>query len=60
MLHIHDAVMVIHHAYPERLSDHGRELKKDCFYHGLCPYFHDALSFAMVELPQEGADSPYI
>ena len=30
----------------------GRDLKKDCFYHGLCPYLHDALSFAMAELPE--------
>ena len=52
MLHIHDAVTVIHHAYPEHLPDQGRDLKKDCFYHGLCPYLHDTLSFAMVELPE--------
>ena len=50
MLHIHDAITVIHHTYPECLPDSGRDLKKDCFYHGLCPYLHDALSFAMVEL----------
>ena len=50
MLHIHDAVGVICHAYPQHLPDHGIDLKKDHFYHGLCPYLHDALSFAMVEL----------
>ena len=44
MLHIHDAVMVIHRAYPECLPDCGRDLKKDRFYHGLCPYLHNALS----------------
>ena len=48
MLHIQDAVTVIHHAYPEHLPDHGRDLKKDHFYNGLHPYLHDALSFAMV------------
>ena len=58
MLHIHNAVTVIHHAYPERLPDRGRDLKKDCFYHGLCPYLHDALSFAMVELPEREQAHP--
>ena len=52
MLCIHDAVIVICHMYPERLPDWGRDLKKDRFYHGLCPYLHDALSFAMAELPE--------
>ena len=52
MLRIHDAVAVIHHAYPECLPDWERDLKKDRFYHGLCPYLHNALSFAMVELPK--------
>ena len=51
MLRIHDAITVIHCAYPEHLPDQGRDLKKDRFYHGLRPYLHDALSFAMVELP---------
>ena len=50
MLHIHDMVTVIHCTYPEHLPDHGRDLKKDCFYHGLCPYLHDALSFVMAKL----------
>ena len=53
MLRIHEAVAVIHHVYPERLPDRGRDLKKDCFYHGLRPYLHDALSFAMAELPEK-------
>ena len=47
MLYIHDAVMVIHHTYPEHLPDRGRDLKKDQLYHGLHPYLHDALSFVM-------------
>ena len=58
MLRIHDAVMVICHAYPERLPDHGRNFKKDCFYHGLCPYLHDALIFAMAELPEREQAHP--
>ena len=58
MLHIHDMVTVIHRAYVERLPDHGRDLKKDHFYHGLCPYLHDALSFVMVELPEREQACP--
>ena len=50
MLRIHEAVVVICRAYPDRLPDRGRDLKKDRIYHGLCPYLHDALSFAMAEL----------
>ena len=52
MLRIHEAVVVICRAYPDHLLDRGRDLKKDHFYHGLCPYLHDALSFAMAELPK--------
>ena len=58
MLCVHDAIMVIHHAYPEHLPDRGRDLKKDRFYHGLCPYLHDALSFAMAELPEREQAHP--
>ena len=58
MLHIHEAIMVLHHAYPECLPDHGRDLKKDCFYHGLHPYLHDALSFTMAELPKREQAHP--
>ena len=50
MLCIHEAVAVICCTYPERLHDWGQDLKKDRFYHGLRPYLHDALSFAMAEL----------
>ena len=52
MLHIHEAVTVIRRVYLEHLPDRGWDLKKDCFYHRLCPYLHDALSFAMAELPE--------
>ena len=58
MLHIHEAVVVIHQAYPDHLPDRRRDLKKDCFYYGLCPYLHDALSFAMAELPEREQAHP--
>ena len=58
MLRIHEAVAVIHRAYPDRLLDMGWDLKKDHFYHGLCPYLHDALSFAIVELPEREQAHP--
>ena len=58
MLHIHGTVTVIHNAYPELLPDRGRDLKKDCFYHGLCPYLYDFLSFAMAELPEREQAHP--
>ena len=58
VLHIHNAVVVICRAYPEHLPDWGRDLKKDHFYHGLCPYLHDALSFAMAEMPKREQVQP--
>ena len=58
MLCIHDAVTVICCVYLEHLPDWGRDLKKDRFYHGLCPYLHDALSFAMAELPKREQAHP--
>ena len=58
MLRIHNAVAVICHAYPECLPDHGKDLKKDHFYHGLHPYLHDALSFVMAEVPEREQAQP--
>ena len=58
MLHIHKAVTMIHHTYPEHLPDQWWDLKKNRFYHGLCPYLHDALSFAMAELPEREQACP--
>ena len=58
MLCIHEAVAVIHCTYPECLPDRGWDLKKDHFYHGLRPYLHDALSFAMAELPEREQAHP--
>ena len=37
---------------------HTWDLKKDHFYHGLRPYLHDALSFAMAELPEREQAHP--
>ena len=58
MLRIHNAIMVIRRANPECLPDQGRDLKKDRFYHGLCPYLHDALSFAIAELSEREQPPP--
>ena len=58
MLRIHEAVAVISRAYPDRLPDRGQDLKKDHFYHRLRPYLHDALSFAMAELPEREQARP--
>ena len=58
MLHIHEAVALICQAYLDRLPDRGQDLKKDRFYHGLCPYLHDALSFTMAELPKREQAHP--
>ena len=59
MLHIHEAVMVICHAYLECPPDWGRDLKKDRFYHRLHLYLHGTLSFAMVELPEREQACPF-
>ena len=58
MLCIHEVVTVICQAYPDCLPDRGQELKKDHFYHGLFPHLHDALSFAMAELPEREQAHP--
>ena len=58
MLCIHNAIAVIRCAYLKRLPDWGRDLKKDCFYHGLHPYLHGALSFTMAELPEREQAHP--
>ena len=58
MLRIHDPVVVICCMYPEHLPDCGRGLNKDHLYHGLHPYLHDALSFAMAKLPEREQAHP--
>ena len=58
MLHIHNAIVVIHHTYLDCLPNWGRDLKKDRLYNGLCPYLHNAISFAMAELPKREQPTP--
>ena len=58
MLCIHQEVAIIRRAYPDCLPDRGWDLKKDRFYHGLRPYLHDALSFAVTELPEREQARP--
>ena len=52
MLWIHEAVVVIHRTYPDRVMDQRKNLAWDSFYHGLVPSLRDALEFVMVELPE--------
>ena len=52
MLQIHEAVAIIHHTYPNQVTDQGKNLAWDRFYHGLVPSLQDALEFAMAELPE--------
>ena len=52
MLHIHEAVAVSRCAYPDQISDQGKNLMQDLFYHGLTPSLHNALGFTMAELPK--------
>ena len=43
---------MIFHAYLDQVMDQGKNLVWDRFYHGLAPSLHDALQFAMAELPE--------
>ena len=52
MLQIHEAVAVICHAYPDWVTDQGKNLVQDRFYHGLMPSLPDALGLAMAEFPE--------
>ena len=52
MLQIHEAVVVICCAYPDWVTDNGKYLAQDWFYHDLSPSLHDTLRFTMVELPE--------
>ena len=52
MLKIHEAVAVICHMHPDCISDQGKNLRQDRYYHGLLSSLHDALSFAMMDLPE--------
>ena len=44
---------MIHHTYPDQIPNQGKDLKKDCFYHGLQAGLWDALSFTMADLPEQ-------
>ena len=45
-------MVVICHTYPDQVTDQGKNLAWDLFYHGLMPSLWDALGFAMTEFPQ--------
>ena len=53
MFCIQKAVAVIHCAHPDWIPNQGKDLKKDRFYHGLQAGLQDALSFVMVDLPEQ-------
>ena len=45
---------------PECVSDQEKNLRWDRFYHGLLPHLHNALGFAMADLPErEQADTSF-
>ena len=52
MLRIHKAVAILRRAHPEHMSDQGKNLRWDRFYHGLLPHLCNALGFAMADLPE--------
>ena len=51
MLQIHEAVAVICCTYSDWVTDWGKNLVQDQFYHGLMPSLWDVLGFMMAELP---------
>ena len=52
MLHIHEAVVVIWRAQPERLANQDKNFLHDCFYNGLLPSLREALGFAVADLSE--------
>ena len=52
MLHIHEAVVVIQCAHPERLANQDKNFLHDHFYNGLLPFLHEALGFTVADLPE--------
>ena len=52
MLQIHEVMAVICRTYPDRISDQGKNLMQDRFYHGLPPSLHDTLGLTIAELPE--------
>ena len=45
-------MMVVRCAYPNQISDQGKNLTQDQFHHSLSPSLHNALGFIMAELPE--------
>ena len=52
MLCIHEAVVVIRHAYPVQLTNQDKNFLHDRFYNGLLPSLREALGFAVADLPE--------
>ena len=52
MLHIHEALVVIRRAYPERLTNQDKNFLCDHFYNGLLPSLREALGFVVADLPE--------
>ena len=50
MLRIHEAVAVIRHAYPERLTNQDKNFLHNRFYNGLLPSLREALGFTVADL----------
>ena len=50
MLCIHEAMVVIQHAYLERLTNQDKNFLCDCFYNGLLPSLREALGFTVADL----------
>ena len=52
MLCIHEGGVVIWHAHLERLTNQDKNFLCDRFYNGLFPSLHEALGFAVADLPE--------
>ena len=52
MLRIHEAVVVMQRAHPERLTNQDKNFLHDCCYNGLLPSLHEALGFVVADLPE--------
>ena len=56
MLQINKAIVVICHTYPDWVTDQGKNLAWNRFYHGLTPHLWDALGFMMAKLLEREQD----
>ena len=59
MLHIHEAVEVIQHVYPERLTNQDKNFLHDRFYNGLLPSLCEALGLPEREQTHTTFDTLY-